>query len=75
MVRLGALEDRAKADAKPDDCKTDGEYTYCAFRGPEPATFVFTADEVLLAVWIGSAVSRAKQLEPELAKPRQCKRE
>ena len=75
MVRLGTLANQAQATAKPEDCTSQGHYTYCTFAGPEPASFVFDADEVLVAVWIGSAVSRAKALEPELAKPRECKRE
>lgn len=75
MVRLGTLANQAQATAKPEDCTSQGHYTYCTFAGQEPASFVFDADEVLVAVWIGSAVSRAKQLEPELGKPRECKRE
>ena len=75
MVRIGTLAQQAQGAAKPDDCKVDGERTVCTFAGAEPIMFVFDADEVLLAVWIGSAVSHAKQLESELAKPRECKRD
>ena len=75
MVRMGTLANQAKDGAKPDDCKAEAGYTYCTFAGPEPVSFVFDADEVLVAVWIGSAVARKSQLASELAKPRECKRE
>jgi len=75
MVRMGTLANAAQPNAKPDDCKVDGVYTYCTFAGAEPVSFVFDTDEVLVAVWIGSAVSRTKQLEGELGKSRECKRD
>ena len=75
MVRFGTLANAAKDSAKPDDCKARGAYTYCTFTGSEPVSFVFDTNEVLLAVWIGAAVARASQLEPELARSRECKRE
>lgn len=78
MVRFGTIAEHAKATAKPADCKPAGAYTYCTFAPPgaERATFVFDQGEppVLLAVWTGSAVDRAKQLEAELGKPHECKR-
>ncbi|HEY5925237.1 MAG TPA: hypothetical protein VIV11_26320 [Kofleriaceae bacterium] len=76
MVRLGTLANQAKPTAKPEDCKADGAFTYCTFDPPggEPVSYVLDRDEVLVAVWIGKAVARSKQLEAELATPRECKR-
>lgn len=85
MVRFGTIASQAKDTSKPEDCRREGVYTYCTFTQPEAdpkrrpdstVSFVFNADEppVLIAVLIGTAVARAKQLEPELGKPRECKR-
>jgi hypothetical protein len=83
MVRFGTIANKAKDTSKPEDCRAQGTYTYCTFTLPESdpkanpdstATFVFNGD-VLIAVLIGTAVANAKQLEPELAKPRECKRD
>lgn len=85
MVRIGTMAGKLEDSAGPDDCKVDGAYTYCTFGRPgadpktdpdSSAAYVFSRDEppVLLAVWIGTAAARAKQLERELAVPRECKR-
>jgi hypothetical protein len=85
MVRFGSIAAKAKDTSKPEDCTAQGSYTSCTFTLPESdpkgnpdstASFVFTGDEppVLIAVLIGTAVARAKQLEPELGRPRECKR-
>lgn len=77
MVRLGTIANQAKATAKPEDCVAISGYTYCTFSPPggERASFVFDASEVLVAVWIGSAVDKAARLQSELAEPRECKRD
>jgi hypothetical protein len=86
MVRFGTIANTAKDTSKAEDCQAKGSYTVCTFTLPESnakgnpdstASYVFSADEppVLIAVLIGTAVGRASQLEAELAKPRECKRD
>jgi hypothetical protein len=86
MVRFGTIANKAKDTSKPEDCQAKGSYTFCTFTLPESnakgnpdstASYVFSAGEppVLIAVLIGTAVAKANQLEPELARPRECKRD
>jgi hypothetical protein len=83
MVRFGTIANKAKDTSKPEDCAVQGDFTYCTFTQPQSdpktnpdstASFVFER-EVLVAVLIGTAVAKASQLETELGKPRECKRD